>query len=135
MNKISFVLKSPNARKSPILLRFNCEDSIIKYPLGLSVPTAVWDKENQLPSASSKYKFAKAIRDRISVLQNRVEDYCYDCKRQGNKVLKTELQVFLATLDGKVKVTQGRFFDQLHGAYKACSIKKINNSWNCQIFH
>ena len=81
MNKISFVLKSPNARKSPILLRYKCDDGIIKYPLGLSMPSSSWDKENQLPSASSKNKLAKAVKDRISTLQNKVEDYCYDCKR------------------------------------------------------
>jgi site-specific recombinase XerD len=125
MNKISFVLKSPNARKSPLLLRYNCEDDIIKYPLGLSIQTSVWDKENQLPISSSKSKLAKAIKDRISVLENRVEDYCYGCKRQGKKVLKTELQVFLATLDGKLRVTQTRFFDQLQELIRLAQTKKI----------
>ena len=125
MNRISFVLKCPSASKSPIILKYTCEDGCIKYPVGLSIPSSAWDKMNQLPSASAKAKLARAIKVRVSFLQNNLEDYCYDCKKLGKRLLRAELKTHLAILDGKVNVTQGKFFDQLQELIRLAQSKRI----------
>jgi len=93
--------------------------------LGLSIQSSAWDKENQLPSASTKTKLARAIKERISGLLSNVEDYCYECKKQDKRIFRSELQAYLATLDGKLKIIQGRFFDQLQGLIRLAQTKKI----------
>lgn len=102
MNKVSYVLKYPKERKSPIIMTYTCEDEVkpgkeslkvLKYATGESILTADWDNENQQP-VWSKIKAYRNIGQRMRDLNSMMVNYYDECKKKNIKLVKEGLQTY-----------------------------------------
>jgi site-specific recombinase XerD len=114
--KISFLMKDPDADRSPLILKYTCDNGALKYPLGLTMIRLRWDFTEQEPfnPLNTDRKLVDAIRTRMNELKESVGDYIHDCKIKNKKILKEELKAYLKMKDRKVKDPDGSsFFDHL----------------------